>query len=172
MKPRWRRKDRQGRLAEDRQTVHVGQEREGRRTGVSLEAAGRNSQSGQGADAGCAIDSTARRACHWKAGGTRPSCSPNLGAAPGPRDVAWEQAGRRPSTARRAPRSLANRKPAHQGRKAAAISTLIRGPSRGRSKYIGVDTQFFASAIQPQPIAGKPDQSIKFRSAYAEPCRM
>ncbi len=48
-----------------------------------------------------------------------------------------------------------------------ALKTLLTGDDAAGMEYIGVDTQFFASAIMPQPnAAGEP---IKFRRAEAMP---
>jgi len=50
--------------------------------------------------------------------------------------------------------------------KPAQISILV-GDQAAPMKYVGVDTQFFAGVVEPQPVG--PEQPIKFRSAYAKP---
>jgi YidC/Oxa1 family membrane protein insertase len=86
-----------------------------------------------------------------------------LGA--GPRDVAWFQSGRRhrllgnPAILSEAKEALGEDKPPR--------IPLLDGDEASAIEYIGVDTQFFAGMILPQPMAG--NAQIKFRRAEAMP---
>jgi len=90
---------------------------------------------------------------------------PEMWAGAGARDVAYRQAGLghrlmgNPMIISEAKNLLDEDKPQRIG--------LLEGDGTAALDYIGVDTQFFASAIKPQPIAE--NQPIKFRSADAMP---
>lgn len=90
---------------------------------------------------------------------------PEMWAGAGARDVAYKQAGLshrlmgNPEIVSEAKKLHAKGEPQRIG--------LLQGDQAAALEYIGVDTQFFASAILPQPIG--PDQPIKFRSADAIP---
>jgi YidC/Oxa1 family membrane protein insertase len=83
----------------------------------------------------------------------------------GARDVVYMQEGRdhrllgNPELISKSKTQIAENEP--------AVFTLLTGDEAAGVKYIGVDTQFFASAIQPLPIAES--QPIKFRRAEALP---
>jgi YidC/Oxa1 family membrane protein insertase len=93
---------------------------------------------------------------------------PEMWSGAGARDVAYKQAGLghrlmgNPEIITESKKLLAEKKPQLIG--------LLEGDGAATLDYIGVDTQFFASAILPQPISE--NQPIKFRSADAMPVQL
>ena len=90
---------------------------------------------------------------------------PEMWAGAGARDVAYKQAGL-------SHRLMGNPKIIGEAKEAIAEDKpqripLLQGDQAAALDYIGIDTQFFASALLPQPIA--PNQLIRFRSAEAMP---
>jgi YidC/Oxa1 family membrane protein insertase len=88
---------------------------------------------------------------------------PEMWKGAGARDVAWSQTGHRllggPAIVSQSKTLIKDQRP--------PLIPLLAGDEAAPLHYIGVDTQFFASAVLPQPQA---DQSpIKFRAAYAQP---
>ncbi len=90
---------------------------------------------------------------------------PHMGYGAGARDVVLDQTGighklwGGPTIVSQSKALLKDQKPALIG--------ILTGDQAAPLDYIGVDTQFFASAVMPQHIDGKPP--IKFRAAYALP---
>jgi YidC/Oxa1 family membrane protein insertase len=90
--------------------------------------------------------------------------NPNWGGA-GARDVVWKQ----PDIGHQligCPKIVSDARQAFK-KNEPAQSRLLVGEKAVPLDYAGVDTQFFASVIQPVPDAG--GQPIRFRSAYARP---
>ncbi len=90
--------------------------------------------------------------------------SPKMWAAAGARDVVWNQPGQGHQLLG-CPQIVSDTRKAIDSNKSPLIQ-LIVGDRASPLEYAGVDTQFFASAVQPQAL---PDgQKILFRSAFAK----
>lgn len=85
-------------------------------------------------------------------------------AAAGARDVVWQQTGGRHQLFG-CPKIVSDTRQALKDKKPTQFQ-LILGDKASSLEYAGVDTQFFASAIQPQAQAD--GQKILFRSAFAK----
>jgi YidC/Oxa1 family membrane protein insertase len=91
--------------------------------------------------------------------------SPNMWTAAGARDVAYEQAGFGhqllgcPKIVSNARQAIKDNQPPR--------TRLLEGDQASPIDYMGVDTQFFASVIQ--PLAASEDQRTRYVSAYARP---
>lgn len=89
---------------------------------------------------------------------------PSFGPGAGARDVAWSQS---PGThnLKGCPAIVSETKTKLKNLESPLLP-LLTGDQVSQMVYIGVDTQFFASALLPQPKGDK--QPIKFRAAYAQ----
>jgi YidC/Oxa1 family membrane protein insertase len=91
--------------------------------------------------------------------------SPKMWTAAGARDVAYEQTGFGHRLLG-CPKIVSDAKQAEKDNEVPR-SRLLEGDQASPVDYIGVDTQFFASVIQ--PLAPSEEQRIRFVSAYAHP---
>jgi len=88
--------------------------------------------------------------------------SPVMFAAAGARDVVWDQTGVGHELLG-CPKIVSDTRQAEKDKKPVLKSRLV-GDGPATLEYMGVDTQFFASAIQPQPTAD--GQKIRFRALF------
>ncbi len=91
--------------------------------------------------------------------------SPKMWTAAGARDIAYEQSGFGHRLLG-CPKVVSDAKQAEKDNQPQR-SRLLEGDQASPVDYIGIDTQFFASVIQPQ--AATEDQRIRYVSAYARP---
>jgi YidC/Oxa1 family membrane protein insertase len=90
--------------------------------------------------------------------------SPKMWTAAGARDVVWEQTGLGHQLLG-CPKIVSDTRQAEKDKKP-PLTQLILGDRAAPLAYAGVDTQFFASVIQ--PLAPSDEQKIQFRAAYAK----
>jgi YidC/Oxa1 family membrane protein insertase len=91
---------------------------------------------------------------------------PEMWAGAGARDVAFKQAGFRHHRLVGCSEIVDEAQTAIEEDKQPLIP-LLTGDQAAAVDYIGVDTQFFAGAVRPQPMSN--EEPIKFRAAYAMP---
>jgi YidC/Oxa1 family membrane protein insertase len=90
--------------------------------------------------------------------------SPEWFTAAGARDVVWEQTGVGHKLLG-CPKIVSNTRQAEKDKKP-PLMQLILGDRAAPLEYAGVDTQFFAAAVQ--PLSPSAEQKIQFRAAFAK----